>query len=86
MRDDKSNIGPARPDKNYRKADFEIKKYLAEHTVESGDSLSYIAKKYYDSGSKENWMLIYEENKKLIGDDPGLIQPGQVLNIPHLVK
>ena len=58
--------------------------YLAEHTVESGDSLSYIAQKYYTTGEEEKWMQIYEENKELIGDDPNLIQPGQVLNIPHL--
>ena len=59
-------------------------KHLAEHTVESGETLSFISRKYYDSGAREKWMLIYEENKELIGDDPNMIQPGQVLMIPHL--
>jgi nucleoid-associated protein YgaU len=61
-----------------------LSKYIAEHTVESGDSLSYLAKKYYDSGSKENWMKIYEANKELIGDNPNMIKIGQVLKIPRL--
>ncbi|KKK61704.1 hypothetical protein LCGC14_3011680, partial [marine sediment metagenome] len=29
-----------------------------------------------------DWRPLYEANKKLIGPDPDLIQPGQVLTIP----
>lgn len=57
---------------------------LAEHTVVAGDSLSAIASHYYGSGTKENWMAIYEANKEIIGDNPSLIRPGQVLKIPEL--
>jgi len=75
---------PAAPRKVIDGAEKVSSKYIAKHTVESGESLSYIAKKYYDSGSRENWMKIYEENKELIGDNPNMIQPGQILKIPRL--
>ena len=58
-------------------------KFMAEHTVEEGDTLSGIALKYYGSASKELWMVIYDANKAMIGDDPNLIKPGQVLKIPE---
>ncbi|MFU8773070.1 MAG: LysM peptidoglycan-binding domain-containing protein [Anaerolineales bacterium] len=57
-------------------------KFIAQHTVVAGDTLSHIALKYYGSAIKEKWMLIYEANKDTIGDNPNLIQPGMVLNIP----
>ncbi len=56
----------------------------AEHTVASGDTLSGLAAKYYGSGSRENWMAIYEANKEEIGDNPSMIRVGQVLQIPKL--
>ena len=58
--------------------------FLAEHTVVAGDSLSAIASRFYESGAKDKWMLIYEANKELIGDNPSLIQVGQVLRVPRL--
>lgn len=57
-------------------------KYIAEHTVKSGDTLSQISKKYY--GTDKKYMVIYKENKKVIGNDPNLIKPGQVLKIPSI--
>jgi nucleoid-associated protein YgaU len=63
----------------------EIKpEHLAEHTVVAGDTLSGIALKYYGSGTRDNWMRIYEANKEIIGADPGLIRVGQVFKIPQL--
>ena len=59
-------------------------KIKAEHTVAPGDSLSVIAQRYYKSGAREKWMLIYEANKEVIGDNPSLIRVGQVLKIPKL--
>lgn len=58
-------------------------RYLAEHTVVSGDSLSAIAKRYYGSGDQAHWMLIYNENRNVIGPDPARIQVGQKLLIPR---
>lgn len=60
------------------------KKYVAEHTVTSDDTLGSIALKYYGSAVKDKYMAIYEENKATIGDDPNKIKPGMVLNIPEL--
>lgn len=48
-----------------------------KYTVKAGDTLSGIAAKY-----KTTWQKIYEANKKLIGSNPNLIRPGQVLVIP----
>jgi nucleoid-associated protein YgaU len=55
---------------------------LAEHTVASGDTLSHISQKYYNSAT--HWKAIYEANKETIGDNPSLIRNGQVLKIPPL--
>ena len=62
----------------------EAAKFMAEHTVVSGDSLSKIAQQYYKSADKDKWMRIYEANKDVIGDNPSLIRVGQVLKIPKL--
>ncbi|MCA9933686.1 MAG: LysM peptidoglycan-binding domain-containing protein [Anaerolineales bacterium] len=58
--------------------------FLAEHEVVSGDTLSGIALKYYNSAVRDKWMAIYEANKDVIGDNPGMIKVGQVLKIPQL--
>ena len=60
----------------------ETARYIGEHTVVSGDNLSYISKQYY--GSTAHWKVIYEENKAVIGDNPNLIRVGQVFKIPRL--
>ncbi|MGN1481454.1 LysM peptidoglycan-binding domain-containing protein [Porcipelethomonas sp.] len=50
------------------------------YTVVSGDCLWNIAKKFYGDGSK--YTVIYNANKSVIGSNPNLIYPGQVLTIP----
>lgn len=50
------------------------------YTVVSGDYLWNIAKKFYGNGSK--YTVIYNANKDVIGGNPNLIRPGQVLTIP----
>lgn len=49
------------------------------YTVVSGDTLSGIARKLTGS---TNWQTIYEQNKGVIGSNPNMIKPGQVLTIP----
>ncbi len=66
------------------KSIFAGAKIKAEHEVKEGETLSGIALKYYGSAEKEKWMKIYEQNKQVIGDDPGLIKPGMRLRIPEL--
>lgn len=50
------------------------------YTVVRGDCLWNIAKKFYGSGAK--YTIIYNANKGVIGGNPNLIRPGQVLTIP----
>ena len=51
------------------------------HTVASGESLSKIAKHYYDKPMK--YTAIFEANKDVLSN-PDVIQPGQELIIPNL--
>ena len=50
------------------------------YTVVAGDSLSKIAKREYGDASK--WHRIFEANRDKI-QNPDLIHPGQVLNLPQ---
>jgi len=50
------------------------------YTVVWGDCMWNIAQKFLGSGAR--WMEIYELNKDLIGTNPALIFPGQVLTLP----
>ena len=59
-------------------------KWLAEHTVVEGETLSHIALKYYNSAVKDKWMLIYQANQDVIGDNPNRVRVGLVLKIPAL--
>ena len=48
----------------------------SKYIVKKGDSLTSIAKRY-----NKNWKSLYEDNKKVIGNNPNKIYPGQVLVI-----
>ncbi len=50
------------------------------YTVEAGDSLSAIAKKFY--GDANQYQRIFEANQPML-KDPDKIYPGQVLRIPQ---
>ena len=54
-----------------------------EYTVQKGDTLQKIAKKFY--GSSKNWYKIYKANKGVL-KSPNAIRPGQTLTIPSLGK
>ncbi len=66
-----------------------LTKALPTYTVEAGDSLWGIARSILEdrgtvSGAdiSDLWRSIYEANRDLIGSDPNLIHPGQVLQLP----
>ena len=66
--DDQLSVADAEPESQY-------------HRVESGDTLSKIAKQYYGDLSK--YPAIFEANQPML-KDPDKIYPGQVLRIPPL--
>ncbi|WP_435851354.1 transglycosylase family protein [Streptomyces thermolilacinus] len=49
------------------------------HTVEPGDSLSAMARRFRVAGG---WQAVYEANRDVVGPDPDIIRPGQLLAIP----
>lgn len=57
---------------------------LKVHRVKADETLSHIALRYYGNAAKPFWMLIYEANKDVIGDNPGIIREGQEFKIPVL--
>ncbi len=48
------------------------------YTVRAGDTLSGIAAGL----GLSDWRPLYEANKSVIGPDPNLIRPGQLLTVP----
>lgn len=54
--------------------------YYTKHTVAKGESLSKIAKHYYDDMMK--YKAIFEANRDIL-DNPDMIHPGQILTIPN---
>lgn len=62
----------------------------AVHVVARGESLWRIAAEQLgphasDAAIARAWPLIYQANRSTIGNDPGLILPGQLLTIPNEV-
>ncbi len=54
-----------------------------EYLVEKGDFLHKIAGKEDVMGDPAAWTKLYEANKDIIGDDPSMIYPYQVLRKPQ---
>lgn len=54
--------------------------FYAKHTVQGGESLSLIAKKYYKDPMK--YKAIFEANTDIL-KNPDVIHPGQELTIPN---
>lgn len=53
------------------------------YTVVSGDSLWKIAQKLLGNGNRWQEIYSYNNNRNIIGGNPNLIKPGQVLSIPN---
>ncbi|MEV6578053.1 LysM peptidoglycan-binding domain-containing protein [Streptomyces sp. NPDC051582] len=51
------------------------------YTVRAGDSLSAIARR--ELGNEARWRELYAMNRGVIGSNPELIHPGQVLTLPR---
>lgn len=54
----------------------------SEYLVGRGDNLAKIAGSMDAMGDPTKWRELYEANKDVIGDEPSLIYPHQVLKIP----
>lgn len=59
-------------------------KFIAEHKLTSEETLSHLSLKYYGSATKPYWMVIYEANKDVIGNNPNRVHAGMVIKIPVL--
>lgn len=77
--DNETNTASATVEKQRETENSPEPKKETTYTVQKGDCLWNIAKKFYGNGS--NWTAIYEANKDKI-QKPNLIYAGQVLTIP----
>lgn len=71
------------PGASQMKSQAPAAKVIAQYTVKEGDTLSHVALKYYGSAAEAMWRHIYEFNKEVIGDKPGVLRIGITLNIPE---
>ncbi len=73
------------PDLIYPDQIFKIQREVGpdEYLVEKGDFLYKIAGKADVLGDPTLWTKLYEANKDIVGSDPSLIYPFQVLRIPR---
>ena len=74
-------IGGSNPSDILADIKVETTDYYTKHTVVKGDSLSKIAKHYYDDMMK--YKEIFEANRATL-KDPDEIEVGQVLIIPNI--
>jgi len=63
---------------NANKADKSGTSDVSRYTVDFGDTLSSIAR---DQRVDGGWRALYDTNHRVIGVDPNLIKPGQILNL-----
>jgi len=65
----------------------DVERKLHQYRVVPGDSLWAIACRDLGTGSdariNRRWREIYVENREIIGSNPDLIFPGQMLSIPE---
>ncbi|WP_370416308.1 transglycosylase SLT domain-containing protein [Streptomyces fradiae] len=55
-----------------------VKSGPVKYSVVAGDSLSKIA---HEHGVRGGWKKLYKDNRRVVGDDPRLIHPGQQLSV-----
>lgn len=55
---------------------------MTTYTVQPGDDLSKIALAVYGANCPNTIQKIFDANRGVIGNDPGQLRPGQVLNLP----
>lgn len=51
-----------------------------KYTIRKGDTLSDLAARYPDADV--DWKALWIRNRDVVGKDPDLIKPGQVLDLP----
>ena len=54
------------------------------HVVQRGDTLSALARRFYGRLSK--WPILFVANRAVIGPNPNLIRPGQILWVPEIKR
>ncbi|MFC2054302.1 LysM peptidoglycan-binding domain-containing protein [Chloroflexota bacterium] len=67
-----------------RRAEAAKPKIITVHELTSEETLSHLSLKYYGHATKPYWMVIYEANKDVVGDNPNLVHRGMMIKIPEL--
>lgn len=59
-------------------------KVIATHTVQSGETLSHIALKYYKHATPPYWKFLLEHNEEVLKGNERNVRTGMKLEIPEL--
>ena len=76
MQESNRNVYQDPDEYNYTPVESGENSVRHQYIVQDGDNLTKIAEKY-----NTTWQEIYEENKEVIGNNPDIIKPGQILKI-----
>ncbi len=72
------------PKQSKEEAPSEKPDIIATHTVESGETLSHIALKYYKHATPPYWKYLLEHNKEVLKGNERNVRTGMELEIPEL--
>jgi len=66
------------------KLEAEKPNIIATHTVQSGETLSHVALKYYNHATPPYWKYLLEHNKEALKGNERNVRKGMELEIPEL--
>lgn len=76
MQESNGNIYQDSEEYNYIPAESSENNFPHQYIVQEGDNLTKIAEKY-----NTTWQKNYKKNKSIIGTNPNIIKPGQIIEI-----
>lgn len=74
----------SRLEKLEKSLDAKETKVIDMHTVQSGETLSHVALKYYNHATPPYWKYLLEHNKEILKGNERNVREGMELEIPEL--
>ena len=76
----------SRLEKLEKSLDAKKTKIIDTHTVQSGETLSHVALKYYNHATPPYWKYLLEHNKEALKGNERNVREGMELEIPELTE